>query len=48
MDSDSDDMPPPLEDMTETVQAMQKRKGGPSKQLKQEDEGEEIRLGPKA
>ena len=47
MDSDSDEMPPPLEDMTETVQAMQKRKGGPTTQVKLEDEGEEIRLGPK-
>ena len=32
MDSDSDEMPPPLEDMTETYQAMQKRKGGPTAQ----------------
>ena len=48
VDSDSDDMPPPLEDMTEQVTAMQKKKGiqnQPKKVI--EDEGEEIRLAPK-
>ena len=48
VDSDSDDMPPPLEDMTEQVTAMQKKKGIQNQSKKViEDEGEEIRLAPK-
>ena len=47
-DSDSDDMPPPLEDMSSQLTAQQKAKAAqPNKQKVEEDEGEEIRLGPK-
>ena len=48
MSDSDDDMPPPLEDMTEQVTAMQKKKGIQNQSKKViEDEGEEIRLAPK-
>ena len=46
-DSDSDDMPPPLEDMSEQIAAHQKGKAQQAKKNVEEDEGEEIRLAPK-
>jgi len=48
MDSDSDDMPPPLEDMSETLAAKAKPVGPEYiKKKVDENEGEEIRLGSK-
>ena len=48
MDSDSDDMPPPLEDMSEQLTAKANNQMPQfNKQKADEDEGEEIRLGPK-
>lgn len=46
MSDSDDDMPPPLDDMSEQIIKSQQARA--SKQPAREDEGEEIRLKPKA